>query len=283
MKLFVFCATLCVSVSTTFAKETDSLKIKEQAKSTKDGAAVFGLFLGRDNLKDVALKVKLQKDSNCKISSLIKECRPTYEIEKRGNLERLGYSVNIQEDSVYYDVDGVSPNKAEVLFTKFSIDGEYLTGTFFKNTLIALSVNSSSLGKDLDSSVDVAALMASFDNKYKKEEPPFVKTSTISGVTYKETYFQWRDLTGKFDIQLTRMDSILVNKSDCLQDLKVLLNISLDYYNRSKYRCEGSFVKYRLDYRAQELYEQAFDQARKLKEEKEAQKNKAKTDRLNKF
>jgi hypothetical protein len=87
-------------------------------------------------------------------------------------------------------------------------------------------------------------------------------------VTYKYTYHRWKDSTGSFEIQLTRKDEILVNKIACLQ---------------LKYRCEGSTVSYQLDYRAPELYMQAFEHARQLEASEEAKKTDAKTNRVNKY
>jgi hypothetical protein len=169
-----------------------------------------------------------------------------------------------------------------VLFAKFSVDGEYLTGTFFRDTLVAISVTGR-YSDDLDSNVDVKALMASFDKKYKKQPPPFVRTETNNGITDKYTYHVWKDTAGAFDIQLTRHDSLLINKVACLQLLKTLLSVSADLYASAKHRCEGSLVHHKLDYRAPELYKQAFDHARQLEATAEALKTQAATKRIDKY
>ena len=276
MKLIAIYAAMSIVISATAAAQTDSPKVEEQAIPTRDGATVFGLLLGHDKLTDVESRVQLPEGSICKIVRSKEECRPTYEIETLGYLRNRDSSVAV---SKYV---GISPSAADVLFAKFSVDGEYLTGTFFKSTLVAISVTEK-YGDDLDSSVDATALMASFDKKYKKQAPPYVKTSTEDGVTDKYTYRLWRDTTGKFDIQLTRHDSILVNKVACLQNLRTILSLSKDIYDRVKHRCDGSFVDYKLVYRAPELYMQAFEQARQLEAAEEAQKKKASTNRVNKY
>ncbi len=267
---------MSIVISATAAAQTDSPKVEEQAIPTRDGATVFGLLLGRDKLTDVESRVQHPEDSICKILRSKEECRPTYEIKTLGYLENRDTSVAVGK------YVGVSQSAADVLFTKFSVDGEYLTGTFFKSTLVALSVTGK-YGDDLDSSVDATELMASFDRKYKKQGPPFVKTSTENGVTDKYTYRLWRDTTGMFDIQVTRHDSILVNKVACLQYLRTVLSISKNIYDRIKHKCDGSFVDYKLVYRAPELYRQAFEQARQLEAAEEAQKKKASTNRVNKY
>lgn len=276
MKLLALFAAILIIVSAPVAAQTNSSKVDEQAIPARDGAKVFGLVLGRDTLKDVEVKVHHPDGSICKIDSSKEECRPTYEIKTSGYLSHRGNSLYVSKYSE------VSPSSAELLFAKFSIDGEHLTGTFFKNTLIALSVNNK-YGDDLDSSVDAASLRASFDKKYKKQGPPFVKTSTDDGITDKYTYLQWRDSTGTFDIQLTRHDSILVNKAACLQHLRTFLSISQGMYDRSKHLCEGSFFNYQLDYRATEMYVQAFDLTRKLEAAEKTKKKNASTDRVNKY
>jgi len=264
MKLLVLYATIFINFSTAVAAQTGMPKVEEQVTSTKESAPVFGLFLGSDKLADIELKVQHPDGSICKIIRSKDECRPTYEIKISGYLRNRGNSVYISKYSE------VSPSITEVLFTKFSVDGEHLTGTFYKNALIALSVTDK-YGDDLDTSVDTAALMASFDKKYKKQGSPFIKTSNENGVTYKDTYHRWRDSTGTFEIHLTRKDEILVNKIACLQHLRNYVSIP-SLYNRLKYRCEGSTVSYQLDYRTPELYMQAFEYARQLEASEEAKK-----------
>jgi hypothetical protein len=276
MKLLAIFAAMSIVISATAAAQTDSPKVEEQAIPARDGATVFGLLLGQDKLTDVESRVQLPEGSICKIVRSKKECRPTYEIEKLGYIRNRGNSIPIDE------YGGVSPSAADVLFAKFSVDGEYLTGTFFKGTLVALSVTGK-YGNDLDSSVDATALMASFDKKYKKQGSPFVKSSTENGVTDKYTYRLWRDTVGKFDIQLTRHDSILVNKVACLQYLRTMLSLSKDIYDQIKHQCDGSSVDHKLVYLAPELYLQAFEQARQLEAAEEAQKKKASTNRVNKY
>jgi hypothetical protein len=276
MKLLALYATMSIVVATTVAAQTNSPKTEGQVVATKDSAAVFGLFLGRDKLTDVELKVQHPEGSICKIIRSSEECRPTYEIKTSGYLSHRGNSVHVSKYSE------VSPSTAEVLFAKFSVDGEHLTGTFFKNTLIAISVTGQ-YGDDLDSSVDAAALITSFNKKYKRQGSPFIRTSNENGVTDKVTYHRWGDSTGIFDVQLTRKDEILVNKIACLQYQRTILSISQDVYNMIKYRCEGSTVSYQLDYRAPELYLQAFEHARQLETAEEAKKTNAKTNRVNKY
>lgn len=266
---------MSIVISATAAAQTDSPKVEEQTIPIRDGATVFGLLLGHDKFKDIESRVK-HPSEGCKLMPALESCRPPYEIKELGWLKNRGNSVAI---SKYI---AVSLSASNVLFAKFSVDGENLTGTFFKDTLVALSVNEQ-FSDHLDSTVDTKALMASFDKKYKKQVPTFVKTETDSGVIDKYTYHVWRDRTDTFDIHLTRHDSILVNKLACLQYLQNLLSISKDMYDSLKSRCYGSYVEYDLDYRAPALYLQAFEQARKLKASAEAEKGKAATKRVNKY
>lgn len=277
MKLLALYAAISILASATATAQTDSLKAEEQTTPPRDGVAVFGLLLGNDTVVEVESKVQLQDGSICKITRSTEDCRPTLEIKTLGFLNNKDDSVTVGK---YVDVRSSAAN---VLFAKFSVDGEYLTGTFFKDTLVALAVTGQYTGDNLDFNVDVKALMASFDKKYKKKASPFVKTSTENGVTNKYTYHVWRDTTGTFEVHLTRHDSILVNKVACLQYLRVVLSASADLHARLKHRCEGSFVDHELDYRAPKLYMQAFDYARQLKAVADAQKGKAATQRVNKY
>jgi hypothetical protein len=265
-------------IGVTAGAQTDSLDAI-QSTSTRAGPMVFGLLLGRDNVEDVASRVQLQDDSFCKIIQSKEGCRKTYEITDLGWLKDKGNSVSISEYGELRPVD------AEVFFAKFSVDGEYLTGTFFKGTLAAISITGRFEGDTLDSSVDSKALIASFDKKYKKTVPT-MKSTSEHGITDKYTYYAWKESANSFEVLLTRHDSILVNKLACLQNLQRLQRVLSgvpSVYASIKQKCGGSFVEHELTYREPKLYMQAFELSRQLKANAEASKKKAASHRVNKY
>jgi hypothetical protein len=278
MKLLALYAAIFVLASATATAQTDTQKAEDKPVTPREGT-VFGLLLGQDTVAEVASRVRHQDHSTCVISIREKkECRPTYEIDSFGYLDIRGDSVTVRE---YSSTSPVTLSEADVLFTKFSVDGEYLTGTFFKDRLVALSVNSRYRSK-LDSDVDTKALVASFDKKYKKQASPFVKTQPDrgGGVTYKTTEHVWKDPTDTFTVRLTRNDSVPNNKLACLKFDQVMVSIGVP---SSSSTCYGPRTDYQLDYRAPELYAQAFSLARQLEADAKAQKDNAATKRVNKY
>ena len=288
MKLLALYAAIFVLASATATAQTDTQKAEDKPVTPREGT-VFGLLLGQDTVAEVASRVRHQNSSGCQMSiggkeiSLGgKECRPTYKIESYGLLDIRGDSVmvRVSEDSSKRSFP-VTLSAADVLFAKFSVDGENLTGTFFKDRLVALSVDS--FGSGLDRDVDTKALVASFDKKYKKQAPPFAKTEPDrggGGVTYKTTEQVWKDPTDTFTVRLTRNDSVPNNKLACLRIDQVMVSAGV---SSSKAACDGPLTKYKLDYRAPELYAQAFSLARQLEADAKAQKDNAATKRVNKY
>ena len=288
MKLLALYAAIFVLASATATAQTDTQKAEDKPVTPREGT-VFGLLLGQDTVAEVASRVRHQNiSSGCKISiggkeiSIGgKECRPTYKIDSYGQFDIRGNSVmvSLSEDSSKSS-SMVTLSAADVLFAKFSVDGENLTGTFFKDRLVALSVDS--YGSGLDSNVDTKALVASFDKKYKKQAPPFVKTQPDrgGGVTYKTTEHVWKDPTDTFTVRLKRNDSAPNNKLACLQIDQVLVSAGV---SSSASQCYGPLTNYQLDYRAPELYAQAFNLARQLEADAKAQKDNAATKRVNKY
>jgi hypothetical protein len=272
MNILNVCVASCALVyASAFAQpQSDTASVE-----SREGA-VFGLLLGKDNSKEVASRVQLPERSICKIVSHSKECQSTYEIATLGYLRSKDTSIAI---SPYV---GIPPTDAGVFFAKFSVDGEHLFGTFYNDTLIAIAVTGKYSDTNLDSDVDTKSLLTSFNKKYKKVSTS-VKTSTQDGVTDKYTYYVWKDSEERFEVHFTRHDSILVNKLACLSWLRGMAKISIDMYKRLEHKCEGSYDEYQLEYRAPQLYGQAFEQSRKLEAEVEARKKNETSNRVNRY
>jgi hypothetical protein len=275
MKQLVLWSTVVSGLVCAAAAAQSDSQTTDQSLALREGATVFGLLLGKDTVASVASRVQLQDGSICKLVARKDECRPSYEIDALGYLRNKDDAILIGEHA------DLRPGDVNIFFAKFSVDGEYLTGTFYNDTLISLSVGGKYSSENIDFNVDPKALIASFDKKYKRNSP-LVKSLTDNGVTDRYTYFSWQDSTSTFEVTLTRHESLLVNKVSCLRNLQTFLSLP-DLYHRLKHRCEGSSETYQMEYRSPNLYMHAFEHARRMKDEAEAQKNAASSQRINKY
>lgn len=104
-------------------------------------------------------------------------------------------------------------NKPNIKFAEFSIDDQYLQGTFYHDVLVALRVYKNSLIDEIDESL-VNELRKNFNKKYNKNaQKTDIQNDKIANRTYiKET---WAEYDNGFIVEIVTRRKIVKNPQLC--------------------------------------------------------------------